>query len=543
MRPHLILTVALLLVAPLAGCFGGGSDGDDFDFEPGTDFKPTGKTVHLRMWVEDVIQKEIWPGYFVNMWAFCAEPLDSADEYSASAIEYQVEGEKCSIPGPQLRVQQGDRVIVEFTNGHFHPHTIHWHGQYVPNHSDGVQGFTQDTVMPNSKYTYDFIAVRAGSLWYHCHVDTQFHIMMGLYGAIIVEPQDKTWEPKDIDAEYTLIVSTSIESEIEYTPPRPGEVLDPHAKHKHGTCGRASGFPDCQNPPVRDHPDIFLLNGESAPLTMMDDTSVIKLEPDKRVRVRLMNMGETFETWHVHGHDMYVTHRDGNPLNPAARFWVDTLTIGPGERYDFVLEGREGAEGVWVMHTHVEQHITNSMQAPGGMFSAIVYGDVENMKPYTAESPGGKKTEIPPTNPTDFFIDELVYLDEEGATNTWSMTVEDSCLGKFFRFTAEWRAPVAANPLASQLAEAPLKLTSTLKGYADDGSATDIVTTHEFNRTNAVFSVTVPIRNLTNDPNTFALSGTMAGRLAVHGEVLYYPNIDVARDNGNAPECDPLRFA
>ncbi len=538
MRPLVLFTVLLFTSTAIAGCFGGDSGGDiDFDFEPGTDFEETGNTVHLKMWVEDIVQKEIWPGFFVNMWAFCAAPLDAGDEYSANAIEYWAEGEECSVPGPQLRVTQGDRVIVEFENPHFHPHTIHWHGQYVPNHSDGVQGFTQDTVMPGGKFTYDFIASRAGSLWYHCHIDTPFHIMMGLYGSMIVEPQDTTWEPKDIDREYTLILSTSIENEVAYIPPRPGEVVDPHAQHKHGTCGKASGFPDCQNPPVREHSDIFLLNGKSSPLTLQDEKTLIQLGPDERVRVRLMNMGDTFETWHVHGHDMYVTHRDGNPLHPHARFWVDTLTIGPAERYDFVLDGREGAEGVWVMHTHVEPHITNSQQAPGGMFSAIVYPGVEELRPYKAESPGGKKTQIPPQHPKDLFIDELVYLTEEGATTKWEMPVVDTCLGKFFRFTAEWRAPAAGSPLDN-----PLVLTSTLKGYAEDGSAADIVSTHTFTKADAVFDITVPTRNLTNEPSVFELSGTLTGRLRVHGEVLYWPNIDAARDNGNKSECDPLRF-
>src|SRR5207244_4171804 len=110
------------------------------------------------------------PGLKANLWAFCAEPVDPSDQYSAAAVEAftPLPGDaphlspdlrgKCSVPGPTLRVHQGDRVIVEFAHSHFHPHTIHWHGQYVPNDMDGVPGETQAAVPSGGSITYDFIA-------------------------------------------------------------------------------------------------------------------------------------------------------------------------------------------------------------------------------------------------------------------------------------------------------------------------------------------------------------------------------------------------
>ena len=189
-----LLGASLLLFVTLSGCFGFSSEND---FEPGEDYKPTGKTIKLRSTVLDLLDKPVYPGLNVNAWAFCFKALDPEDQYSVDAVEYfpdqvvdvanpEWQG-TCSMPGPTIRVNQGDKVIVQFENNHVHHHTIHWHGQYVPNHSDGVPGSTQDSVAPGDTFTYEFEAKRAGTLWYHCHVDTQLHVMQGLYDMFIVE--------------------------------------------------------------------------------------------------------------------------------------------------------------------------------------------------------------------------------------------------------------------------------------------------------------------------------------------------------------------
>lgn len=443
-RSALLVTLVLATI-PLAGCIG--------DFEPGTDYKPTGKTVHLKMWVADMVQTEVFPGLITNMWAFCAAPADPNDAYSAAAIEYREpagrvqvfdqatetyffddeQTQQCSVPGPQLRVQQGDHVIVDFVNDHFHAHTIHWHGQFVPWNSDGVPGSTQDSVQPGTSFRYEFEAKRAGTLWYHCHVDTQFHVMQGLYGVIIVEPQDEKLEP-EVDNEYTLVFSNLIRELVENDP----SVTDPHADHRHGGCG-ASGIPGCQNPAITQDADVFMINGVSAPNTFFRDDTLMKIEPDEKLRIRLLNAGPfTTETIHLHGHDMYVTHIDGNPIPEAARYWVDTILIGPGQRYDVVVEGREGNEGIWVMHTHITSRVTNSHQYPGGMLTKLVYGEwLEEqggaVTPYDGvELPGGIPYIAPYVIPDDQFttknLDTAENLNTEPAVLlTEEIRVEQPC--------------------------------------------------------------------------------------------------------------------
>lgn len=417
------LLAAALLAVTVSGCLGG-SDGS---FEPGTKFKETGNVVRLQATVLDLLSKEIYPGMKANMWGFCFKPSDPNDEYSRNAIEYYPDqgvdttesdwAGTCSTPGPILRVKQGDRVIVDFVNNHVHPHTIHWHGQYVPNGSDGVPGETQDSVKPGQSFQYDFIASRAGTLWYHCHVDTQFHVMQGLYGVIIVEPQDQTWQPKDIDREETLVVSTAKRDLIEATPRR---VANPHADHQNlGSCG-VTGEQDCQNPSVDITPDIFMFNGVSFPKTVDRDDTMFMLKPGERIRIRILNAGTTVEMLHPHGHDFQVVAIDGNPLSPQARYWVDTLQIGPAQRIDVILEGRENNGGVWVFHTHVNDHETNDGAGPGGMHTAIVYeGYEDEMHAFKAELPAGKPYQPAPDLPAD------VQLTKTQPLNTSSTSALD----------------------------------------------------------------------------------------------------------------------
>ena len=93
-----------------------------------------------------------------------------------------------TVPGPELRVTQGDRVRVTLVNHLPVSTTIHWHGIRIPNAEDGVAGITQNAVAPGGTYTYEFVAQDAGTFWYHSHQDTGTQLTQGLFGAIIVEP-------------------------------------------------------------------------------------------------------------------------------------------------------------------------------------------------------------------------------------------------------------------------------------------------------------------------------------------------------------------
>jgi FtsP/CotA-like multicopper oxidase with cupredoxin domain len=94
-----------------------------------------------------------------------------------------------AVPGPELRVREGDLVEVTLRNRDVKGGvTIHWHGVDVPNAEDGVAGVTQDAVAPGGSYTYRFRAEQVGTFWYHTHQSSSAEVRRGLYGALVIEP-------------------------------------------------------------------------------------------------------------------------------------------------------------------------------------------------------------------------------------------------------------------------------------------------------------------------------------------------------------------
>src|SRR5690606_12252197 len=96
-------------------------------------------------------------------------------ELTCSNIQWETEPGKAfpayayngMIPGPEIRVTEGDRVRVVLTNEMNQSTSIHWHGVDVPNDQDGVPFITQPPIKPGETYTYEFIAANPGSHMYH----------------------------------------------------------------------------------------------------------------------------------------------------------------------------------------------------------------------------------------------------------------------------------------------------------------------------------------------------------------------------------------
>lgn len=225
-----------------------------------------------------------------------------------------------TLPGPTLRVEEGDLVRVHFTNTHHQPHTIHWHGIYADQKYDGVP-HTSKAIMPGETYVYEFVAERAGTYIYHCHVDSYRHIDMGMYGALIVDPKEKTW-----DQEYTL-------------------VLDDWD---------ADIVPLAQN--YEPEHNYFLINGKAFP-----DLPTLPLKVGETTRIRLINVGYNNYSMHMHGPHFTVMATDSHDL--PMPYNKDTLDIAPGERYD--IEVTPTKAGAYPFHAHNIQYVRNLY--PGGM--------------------------------------------------------------------------------------------------------------------------------------------------------------------------------
>lgn len=243
------------------------------------------------------------------------------------------------VPGPTLRVTEGDLVRVHFTNKHTSNHTLHFHGLNVPNEMDGVAyGHLHHLeVKPGETRTYEFVADPAGTHMYHCHVNSPHHIDMGMVGILIVEPKDKRAGPH-VDKEAVLL-------------------LDDWYVNEHG------GHEAMAHPAMIHQANYFTVNGKAFPAV-----EPIKLIQGETVRVRMINVGYQAHSMHLHGHSFVITHRDGHPVK--VRQEQDTVLIGPGERYDLVFTATN--PGLWLFHCHVVPHVTNDGQYPGGLLIPVV---------------------------------------------------------------------------------------------------------------------------------------------------------------------------
>ena len=92
-----------------------------------------------------------------------------------------------SLPGPEIRIKEGELLDVYFQNKLTTPTTIHWHGVKVPNAMDGVSGLTQPAVEPGEAFSYKFRIFEPGTYWYHAHTMGWEQVARGLYGPLIVE--------------------------------------------------------------------------------------------------------------------------------------------------------------------------------------------------------------------------------------------------------------------------------------------------------------------------------------------------------------------
>ncbi len=308
----LLLTVTAIT---LSGCAGVGG----FDFP---------ETHHIRMWVEEM-DWELHPGVTTKVWAFCAE---------GDAVEPVWDG-PCGVPGPTIRVREGDRLIIEFQNTHTIPHTVHFHGMHPFAADMNGNGILGDAMVADAgeTETIEWVADPAGSFIYHCHFDTPTHMDMGMYGAFIVEPRDAKTVP---DHEYVAILDE-------------WQVRDEN--------GFVGNIPDY---------NYFTINGRSFPTTQ-----VWYAEPGESVRVHMVNAGYEFHAMHLHG---YIPDSYEGASGPDWARPTDVREIAPGQTV--VLDIDTARPGVWLFHDHVVPRVTAGSDGSGfgayprGMLTAFIVG-------------------------------------------------------------------------------------------------------------------------------------------------------------------------
>jgi manganese oxidase len=214
------------------------------------------------------------------------------------------------VPGPVLRVNEGDRVRIVVDNQLPFPTSTHWHGMILPNDQDGVGGITQPHIEPGQTYTYEWTAVATGTHWYHSHSSGR-HIGKGLYGPLEVVPAEGDIES---DRDYRLMLGDT---------------------------------------------DLgFTINGRSFP-----STPTLAAEVGETVRLRVINTGDQVHAFHLHGVPFKVVAQDG--IARVQPEQMDTLTISPGQTYDLLFA--EVYPGKWVIHCHmfVHSHMNDDVHPEG----------------------------------------------------------------------------------------------------------------------------------------------------------------------------------
>ena len=108
-----------------------------------------------------------------------------------------------SVPGPLIRLVEGQRVRLNVTNKLDVDSSVHWHGLLVPFQYDGVPGISFPGIRPGETFTYDFPVRQAGTYWYHSHSGLQEQ--SGHYGPMIIAPRGG--DPLGVDRDYILLLS------------------------------------------------------------------------------------------------------------------------------------------------------------------------------------------------------------------------------------------------------------------------------------------------------------------------------------------------
>ncbi|WP_051062222.1 multicopper oxidase domain-containing protein [Ilumatobacter nonamiensis] len=259
----------------------------------------------------EVIPWEVSPDEFVEAWAYNGQ-----------------------VPGPQIRVDIGDKVEVELTNLTPMGTDIHWHGVHTPNDQDGVSPYTQDPVATGETFTYNFVAEDPAIGMYHAHLHSQTSVINGMFAAFQIGDNPLPYGQTVAGVEIPADLEPAFE--------------EPMVLNDAGTIG-------------------LTLNGKSFPAT-----EPIVIDEGEWGVIHYYNEGLTAHPMHLHQFPQLVYAKDGIPLDSP--YWADTVNVAPGERYSVLFQA--DAVGTWVYHCHILTHVERA-DGMFGMVTAMVVNPKE----------------------------------------------------------------------------------------------------------------------------------------------------------------------
>jgi FtsP/CotA-like multicopper oxidase with cupredoxin domain/plastocyanin len=244
-------------------------------------------------------------------------------DLTASVFPWEVEPGKVvqawgyneQVPGPTIRLREGDRVRITLHNELPESTVIHFHGLLIPNAMDGVPDITQPAVKPGESFTYEFTAKGPAVGMYHSHHNAQKQVANGLLGAIYVD-------------DVALPAGTP-----------PLAYNAPMVLNDNGVIG-------------------YSLNGKSFPAT-----APIVVKQGEWVKLDYLNEGAQVHPMHLHGMPQLVIARDG--FNLPQPQYEDTVLVAPGQRVSVLVHATEA--GTWAWHCHILSHAESEV----GMFGMV----------------------------------------------------------------------------------------------------------------------------------------------------------------------------
>ena len=255
------------------------------------------------------------------------------------------------IPGPTLVYTEGDSVELKLRNmSQSASHTIHLHGLDVDQWNDGVPHLSWE-VGHNDTESYYFKAPHPGTYLYHCHVTSSLHVQAGMYGMLIIKPQNanETWDGGFTFSKEYAWMTSEIDT-IWHT--------DSIINAPHDTTTIMRILPDY-------NPQYFFVNGRSEHQLLDTNVAAITAKANETVLLRLANIGY-FGNRFIFPTQLNVTiiSSDGRPLPNVES--SDTLEILPGERYQVLLQSTiEFTDSISVDYFNLNtQNIANIQMIP-----------------------------------------------------------------------------------------------------------------------------------------------------------------------------------
>lgn len=262
--------------------------------------------------------------------------------------ETPIWGYNGGVPGPELRLKQGERLVQRLVNNLPQASSVHWHGVRVPNAMDGVPGMTQDAVPPGGQFTYDFTPPDAGTFWYHSHNQSTEQIARGLYGLLIVEEID----PPEVDHDISVVLDDWRLSET-------GAITEDFDRmHDWTHAGRIGNFTKAALLP-----------------------QVSRLRRNERLRLRLVNVAvDRIMVIGLHGMAGAIVALDGMPLRVPER--TDHVILGPAQRADFIVDvtAEEGEQALLAIHERDEAFVLSHFDV-GASGQSVSRGPIAPLPP------------------------------------------------------------------------------------------------------------------------------------------------------------------